>query len=149
MRSLAGLPFVIVLAACTSQSGFELPPADVYVNSGQRFTLQVGQTAGVVTSLAIDLVHFSGVLQDNRCPTDVQCVAAGSATVLLSVQTALNVQDVSLEVPPEGTAEVVVDELTITAFGVRPNAQAGVTIAPLDYVVGLTATQSGNIPLPN
>ncbi len=149
MRSLAGLPFVVVLAACTSQSGFELPPADKYVNSGQPFTLQVGQTAGVLTSVAVDLVHFSGVLQDSRCPIEVECITAGSATVLLSVQTALNVHDVSLEVPPEGTAEIVVDELTITAFGVRPNAQAGVTIAPLDYVVGLTVTESGNIPLPN
>jgi len=149
IRTLAALLFVLVLTACTTQSGTQLPEAEFFVNVGQQFGLRVGETAGVVTSLAIALVRFNGVIQDSRCPVDVQCITAGSATVLLSVQSALNVHDVTMEVPPEGTVEVVVDELTVTAVGVRPNAQQGATIDPLDYVVGLTVTESSTIPIPN
>jgi hypothetical protein len=43
----------------------------------------------------------------------------------------------------------VVEELTITALGLRPAAVSGVTIPPLDYVVGLTVTVSGTLPVPN
>ena len=149
IRTLAALLFVLVLTACTTQSGTQLPEAEFFVNVGQQFGLRVGETAGVVTSLAIALVRFNGVIQDSRCPVDVQCITAGSATVLLSVQSALNVHDVTMEVPPEGTVAVVVDELTVTAVGVRPNAQQGATIDPLDYVVGLTVTESSTIPIPN
>jgi hypothetical protein len=148
-RSLAVLLFVLVLTACTSQNSVELPEAEFFVNAGQQFGLRVGETAGVVTSQTIDLVRFNGVAQDSRCPVDVECVQAGSATVLLSVQSALSVQDVTLEVPPEGTVELVVEELTITALGLRPAAVSGVTIPPLDYVVGLTVTVSGTLPVPN
>jgi hypothetical protein len=143
-RSLAVLLFVLVLAACTSQSGPQIPEADLYVNTGQDFGLRVGETAGVVASQTIDLIRFNGVTQDSRCPADVQCVQAGSATVLLSVQTALNAHDITLDVPPEGTVQVVVDELTVTSFGVRPNAQQGVTISPLDYIVGLRVVESSS-----
>jgi hypothetical protein len=149
IRCLAGCSLALVLAACTSQSGGTLPEADVYVLVGQQFPLGVGQTAAVFASQAIDLVRFNGVLQDSRCPVDVTCVTAGSAAVLLTVQTALNVHDVSLEVPPEGTAEVIVDELTVTVVRLLPSAQQGVTIDPLDYVVWLVATESGSIPIPN
>jgi hypothetical protein len=149
IRTLAALLFVLVLTACTTQSGTQLPEAEFFVNVGQQFGLRVGETAGVVTSLAIALVRFNGVIQDSRCPVDVQCITAGSATVLLSVQSALSVHDITMEVPPEGTVEVVVDELTVTAVGVRPNAQQGATIDPLDYVVGLTVTESSTIPIPN
>jgi hypothetical protein len=148
IRSLAALFLVLILTACTSQSGPELPDAEFFVNVGQQFTLRVGETGGVVTSQAIALVRFNGVIQDNRCPIDVQCVIAGAATVLLTVQTALNVRDVTLDVPPDGTVELTVDELTVTSFGVRPEALDGVTINPLDYVVGLTVTESSTIPIP-
>ena len=149
IRTLAALLFVLVLTACTTQSGTQLPEAEFFVNAGQQFGLRVGETAGVVTSLAIALVRFNGVIQDSRCPVDVQCITAGSATVLLSVQSALNVHDITMEVPPEGTVEVVVDELTVTAVGVRPNAQQGATVDPLDYVVGLRVNESGTIPIPS
>ncbi|MCI0409198.1 MAG: hypothetical protein L0191_11670 [Acidobacteria bacterium] len=149
IRSLGALLFVLILTACTTQSGTQLPEAEIFVQAGQQFGLRVGETAGVLTSQAIALVRFNGVTQDSRCPLDVQCITAGSATVLLSVQTALSVQDVTMEVPPEGTVELVVDELTVTAIGVRPNAQQGVTIDPLDYIVGLRVTESSTVPIPS
>jgi len=148
IRTLAALLFVLVLTACTSQGGPELPNADFFVSAGQQFALRVGETAGVVTSQVIVLVRFNGVTQDSRCPAGVECITAGSATVLVSVQTALNVHDITLEVPPEGTIEQAVDEVTIVVFGVRPSAAEGVTIPALDYVVGMRVNESGTIPLP-
>jgi hypothetical protein len=148
IRSLIALTSVLVLTACTSTNSVELPEADFFVNEGQQFGLRVGETAGIVTSQTIDLVRFNGVSQDNRCPADVECIVAGAATVLLSVQSALNVHDVTMDVPPEGSASLEIDELTVTALGVRPDALSGVTISPLDYVVGLTVT-SGPLPVPN
>jgi hypothetical protein len=37
----------------------------------------------------------------------------------------------------------------VRCFGVRPNAAQGVTIPPLDYVVGLTVREASAAPLPN
>ncbi len=149
IRTAAALLFVLVLTSCTSQSGPQLPQAELFVNAGQQFALRVGETAGVATSQAFVLVRFNGVIQDSRCPLDVECITAGSATTLLSVQTALNVHDVTMEVPPNGTVELVVDEVTVVALGIRPNAQQGVTIDPLDYIVGLRVNESGTIPVPS
>jgi hypothetical protein len=114
---------------------------------GEEFGLRVGDTAAFETSQAIDLIRFNGVSQDSRCPVDVQCVTAGSATVLLSVQTALSSHDITLDVPPEGTVEVVVDEIMVTATRLLPNAREGQTIDPLDYIVGLMVVESSVTPI--
>lgn len=107
--------------------------------------MQIGQTGGVVVTSAVVLVRFNGILDDSRCPVDVQCVTAGFATARLTVQTALNVRDVSLEIPPTGTVEQEVDEVTVVAVGLRPDAQSGVTINPLTYVIGLKVLETGSI----
>jgi hypothetical protein len=142
------LGLVAILAACSSNTGTQLPDADFFVSPGQAFGLQIGQTAGVLTSSATVLVRFNGVTGDNRCPVDVQCVVAGAATSRLTVQTALNVRDVSLDVPPSGSVQQEVDEITLVAVGIRPDAEAGVTINPLTYVIGLNVLETGSIPLP-
>lgn len=148
-RTLLALLTVLILCACTSNSGPSLPDADFYVNAGQAFPLQVGQTAGVaLTTGTFGLVRFSGVSQDSRCPIDVTCVQAGSATVLLSVQTTLDVKEIELEVPPTGEVQQDVAEVTVVVLGLQPAAQSGVTINPLDYVVGVRVDETGSIPLP-
>lgn len=147
-RSLATLLFVLVLSACTSQSGPQLPEADFGVPLGLEFPLRVGETAAFQTSQAIGLIRFNGVTQDSRCPVDVQCVSAGSAIVLLSVQTALSAHDITVEFIPGGTVQAVVDELTVTVTRVLPNAQEGVTIDPLDYIVGLIVVESSAASIP-
>jgi hypothetical protein len=110
--------------------------------------MRIGETAGVVTNVATVLVRFNGVVTDSRCPVDVQCVTAGYATSRLTVQTALSVKDISMDVPPSGTVQEEVDEVTVVANGVRPDAIEGVTINPIDYVIGLTVLETGSIPLP-
>jgi hypothetical protein len=36
----------------------------------------------------------------------------------------------------------------VVVLGLQPAAQSGVTINPLDYVVGLRVDETGSIPLP-
>jgi hypothetical protein len=138
----------LVLTACTSNNTGGLPEADLYVSPGQLFALRVGETAAVVGSAAFDLVRFSGVSNDSRCPQGVTCVTEGFATVLLSVQSALAVTDVQMEVPPGGSVELTVEELTIEIVELRPAAQDGVTIDPLNYLAAMRVRESGSITPP-
>jgi hypothetical protein len=134
----------LILAACTSSST-QLPDADFFVGAGQNFGLRVGDTAGVVTTTSIVLVRFNAVLDDSRCPEDVECVQAGFATVSLTVQTALEVTDTTLEVPPDGNVSVEVEEVTVDLIELRPPAQSGVTIDPLSYVTIMRVRETGSI----
>jgi len=70
---------------------------------------------------------------------------AGFATIVLSVQSALAVNEVQIQVPPSGEAQVVVEELTIDVLDLRPAAQEGVEINLLDYTVALRVRQTGEL----
>jgi hypothetical protein len=144
-------PFLLIasaLSACTSDSSPTLPDADFFVSPGQLFALRVGDTAAVVTASAFVLVRFNGVFGDSRCPQGVECVTAGHATVVLTVQTALALDEVSFEVPPQGGTQQVVREVTVEILELRPAAQGGVRIDPLSYLVGMRVLETGSIPLP-
>jgi hypothetical protein len=144
-RTLKTLPLLLVLAACTSNSSSQIPEADFYVSVGQPFGLRVGDTAGVVTSTSIDLVRFNGVLDDSRCPEDAECVQAGYATVSLSVQTALEITDITIQVPPDGNVEQEVEEVTIDVIELRPQAQSGISTDPLSYITIMSVRETGSI----
>lgn len=151
--TLALLPLFLALTlaslGCTSRSGPTLPDTDFFVQSRQPFALRVGDTAGVVGLTTIFVIHFSAVLADNRCPQDVTCVQEGAVSLVLTVQTSLDVQDVTIEVPPSGEAEVVVaEELRIRVIEVAPPAREGVELDLLDYAVAMTATDLSAPPLP-
>lgn len=135
---------VAILWGCTGSTA-TLPDADFFVTQGAPFQTRVGETVGVETPDSIILVSMSDVLDDSRCPVNVACVDAGHATVRLAIQTALAVQDVDIEVPPTGEVQVVVEEVTVTVLGLLPEAQEGVTIGLLEYLVGLRVVQTGEI----
>jgi len=136
---------VAILWGCNSNSQGTLPEADFFVSDGQGFTLRVGETAGIQTVSAINIIRFSGVLDDSRCPENVQCAVAGFATVLLSVQSALAITEIQLQVPPGGTAQMVVEELTIDVIALNPAAEAGIEINLLDYAVALRVRQTSDL----
>jgi hypothetical protein len=50
---------------------------------GQDFSLRVGQSA--IVAVAEFTVRFQAVLEDSRCPVNVDCVWAGNAKVALDV----------------------------------------------------------------
>jgi hypothetical protein len=139
---------VAVVWGCTGSSNPAFPDADFFVSQGSPFLLRIGETVGIQTFDTIVIVQMSDVLNDSRCPEDVTCVSAGFATVRLAVQTALEVQDVNIDVPPDGAAEVVVEEVTVTVLGLNPPAQDGVTIDLLDYEMALRVVQTGDLGVP-
>jgi hypothetical protein len=139
---------VAVVWGCTGSSNPAFPDADFFVSQGSPFLLRIGETVGIQTFDTIVIVQMSDVLNDSRCPEDVTCVSAGFATVRLAVQTALEVQDVNIDVPPDGAAEAVVEEVTVTVLGLNPPAQEGVTIDLLDYEMALRVVQTGDLGVP-
>ena len=133
---------VAILWGCTGNSSSTLPDADFFVTQGAPFLLRLGESVGVQTPSTIVLIQVSDVLGDTRCPENVTCVDAGSVTLELAVQTELAVQDVTVEVPPEGNVQVVVEEVTIDILGVRPAAQEGVIIDLLDYETAMSVVET-------
>ena len=133
---------VAILWGCTGNSGPTLPDADFFVAQGAPFLLRLGQSVGIQTPSTIVIVQVSDVLGDTRCPENVTCVEAGHVTLQIAVQTELAVQDVIVEVPPEGNVQVVVEEVTLDILGVRPAAQDGVTINILDYETALSVFET-------
>jgi hypothetical protein len=73
----AGLSLVVG-AAATAES-------ESVVLLGQPFALAEGESAVVDGALN---VRFNSVVQDSRCPTDVQCVWAGNAEIMVEVAAA-------------------------------------------------------------
>lgn len=133
---------VAILWGCTGNSGPTLPDADFFVVQGAPFLLRLGQSVGIQTPSTIVIVQVSDVLGDTRCPENITCVEAGHVTLQIAVQTELAVQDVIVEVPPEGNVQVVVEEVTLDILGVRPAAQDGVTINILDYETALSVFET-------
>ncbi len=70
------------------------------------------------------------VLEDSRCPTDVQCIQAGTVRVRTQLQTGQGSaeQIFALNKPITTEAEI------ITLIEVTPTKNSKVTISPSDYV---------------
>src|SRR5881392_626914 len=49
---------------------------------GQDFAIAVGASARIGKTDLV--VHFDRVVNDSRCPSDVQCITAGDATVVVT-----------------------------------------------------------------
>jgi hypothetical protein len=77
--ALASVALVLLASSCSSSPTDASPvPLD------RDFDLRVTES---VRLDATDLViHFDAVLNDSRCPVDVQCVTAGDATVRMTVR---------------------------------------------------------------
>ncbi|HEY0662398.1 MAG TPA: hypothetical protein VGD21_13885 [Lysobacter sp.] len=71
-RSVSMLVLVTALAACASAGTAR------GVSPGQAFMMQPGERVALPDQSAL---HYVGVVNDSRCPPDVQCIRAGDATV--------------------------------------------------------------------
>lgn len=70
------------LAGC--QLNHEAKADSIDANVDQPFTLQGGQEASI--SSQSTKVRFDDVLEDSRCPTEVECFWTGQARIAVSVQ---------------------------------------------------------------
>lgn len=131
-RFLLAGAMAIVMSGCTTPSG--ITPV-IHVQPGRQFELAVGQEAQIQGSAVS--VRFSGVGEDSRCGTDVQCIWAGNAVVRLTLsssattpsESALNTGLEPRQTPYAG--------FTIRLVGLKPAPKAGRTIPQTDYVATL------------
>ena len=131
MVAASALGAAVLGIACSGDDGPEPTP----IALGEKATLAPG------ASLIADgvTVTFVRVERDSRCATDVTCVRAGEAFVVLVLQSGGESHEVSLEMPPQG-------EVRQTVAGVKFRVQQGreMTLKGFDGpVVPLEAGQAG------
>ena len=131
MSVFAVLCCVLILGAC--DQGATAPTASLNAD----FTLAPGQTVTIESTATT--VHFDRVVQDSRCPTDVQCIRAGEAIVRIVVKSSSGAQDYELN--SERREPVHRDDLTITLVEVKPPRVSTRPIAPDEYRVTLRVTK--------
>lgn len=129
------LAVVVLLGACSSNQSepTDASPSVITVQVGQTFELKPGQTA----QLGQLQIAFRGVSQDSRCPSDVQCVWAGDATVRINAAYArMAWQPFDLHTGVEPRSARYRDN-TITVVELKPGTHSGRQIAASDYVLTL------------
>jgi hypothetical protein len=129
---------VVVLAAATA--GCAGTPTSVQANLGQEVSLSVGQTA-VVQSQQLK-IKFVEVVNDSRCPADVQCFWQGEANCLVEITLAQSVQRFVLTQPglTGGLAAKDFNGYELH-FKLEPYPQSAKTTAKGDYRLHLTITR--------
>jgi hypothetical protein len=87
-------------------------------------------------------ITFEGVAADSRCPTGVQCVWAGDATAVFTLQkppaAALHR---TLHTSGRFERQVDYEGFVVRLEDIKPHPQDGVTIAPTDYRATLVVTR--------
>ena len=116
------------LAACSAVRT-EVPTAVPNAD----FDLAVGDSVRIRDSRL--LVRFDSVTDDSRCPTDVQCVWAGNATVRLAVDSAGHGAAVDLRTSVQQPSTVF--GRTIELRGLRPPRTSGTPPPYSQYVATL------------
>lgn len=127
------------LAGCSSSAREPLSsnPAEAVVSAerGQTFELRPGQTARIGSEGL--LIGFRGVVNDSRCPTDVNCVWSGDAQVNLAVtigRMAWTSLALHTHVEPRSAT---FRNYTISVVSLRPDPHSETRIPSQNYVVTL------------
>ncbi|MDT5008327.1 MAG: hypothetical protein QOJ24_5503 [Mycobacterium sp.] len=90
----------LAMTACQASRKAEADPVDFAL--GQQFPLSGGQEATIAGENL--RVRFTAVLEDSRCPTEVECFWTGQARIAVAVE-------------PAGRAATIVDFSTNPAPG--------------------------------
>jgi hypothetical protein len=114
---------------------FAACPAATTTSSMSTVTLEakIGKT---IVAHDFSLTPLS-VVQDSRCPTDVQCIQAGTVQVKASLSGGLGQYNATLELNKPFTNE----EVTITLVSVTPGKVSTHQISPSEYVFTFTITK--------
>ena len=145
-----GFTFLAPLAACAADRGRvdTSPPesdegyrdyerATSVVRYDQPFRLAYGRTVKVERTKT--RARFAELIEDSRCPRNVQCIQAGRARVRLSVQRG-NAAPVSIELSTDqDSATRNAGGVTWELQAVEPYPTAGVERRPQDYTITLVA----------
>ncbi len=134
LLSLAALPLV---TSCDLLKILQPPEIEVQLN--EVFQLALGQTARLPSeNLSI---AFQAVVEDSRCPVNVQCVWAGNASVTLEVvQAGQSNKTLTLNSTIEPHAANY-GNFRIRFEDLKPQPQADRTIQPGEYRLSLSVTR--------
>ncbi len=103
-------------------------------NFPQTVELQPRASKKVSSDLTIRL---TSVLEDSRCPTDVQCAWEGNAEILLELSGG-DLETVHLNTGPQFPSTEVYNGYTITLQELKPHPTEGMNISESDYTAVLS-----------
>jgi hypothetical protein len=124
---------VALLSACQNNRP-PAPPEQQGQATPAEVTLRVGETTRVNN---VD-IRFTGVLEDSRCPSDVQCIWAGNGRVSLAVGPRRGTQGPTDQVllnTYEGDKTGESWGLRVTLVDLTPAPKSTQPIPPESYVV--------------
>lgn len=141
LKPCVGGLLAIALAGCATPSqpgGSGNPATAIQVQTNREFDIAVGQEARLDGTPIV--LRFRSVSNESRCPSDVQCVWAGNAVVLLGLTMG--------EMPAAEAALNTTLDPKITKFGgysvrlvgLTPYPQTGKPIPAGSYVARLEVT---------
>lgn len=131
-RTLAAKGYETLLANVVSRLGFVLnSESDIdalvgALNTGEHVEARIG---AVAEALGVRVTPHE-VLEDSRCPVDVECVHAGTVRVRATLASGLGTADQTFELNKPITTEAEF----VTLVRVEPIAREGVAIEAHEYV---------------
>ncbi len=149
------LPFVSLPQACTTEAKIcpdgsavgrtgpncefaacpETSDGESGIVSGTKVTVMV--KLGKSVEALGETIEPLKVVQDSRCPRDVQCIWAGTVQLEVQVLGGMGPGTLTLELGKPGTTEV--NEITLT--DVKPAPKSTVDIADSDYIFTFEVTR--------
>ena len=135
---IAALMMMLGTSCHSFQSG-DSEGETVQVQKGSEFDLMTGQTARISGSFVN--IKFTGVREDSRCPSDVQCVWQGNAVVLLALRHANGpATDTALSVNQEPRS-MRYENFFVTVRGLMPARRTDHPLKQEEYTVTLRITE--------
>lgn len=120
---------LLILAGCSSLPTIDSLPA--------TYTFKFGKDVQLVDPDVI--IRFAEVIQDSRCPVNVECIQAGSATLRFTVIEPDN--DQFTAVLETGQPPQTADGLTFRLISVDPAPRQGQFLDPATYTATVEITR--------
>lgn len=89
--------------------------------------IEIGMNTPLVSNNV--MISAAKVIEDSRCPSDVQCIQAGTVRVLLNTDTAAGTSTIEMALGETRT----VGDFTFSLDGVKPYPVSTKKISPADY----------------
>jgi hypothetical protein len=109
---------------------------------GSQFELKINQTTAIESdNIKVKLLN---VMNDSRCPSDVQCIWAGQVSILVNVtKNNVNLGDVTLTLGAGNPDLAVknVGDYTVEVIEVNPYPISTHKIKPSEYIVTLKVSK--------
>lgn len=118
----------VVEQVVQNEQGEGKPTVPVIANASGIVEITITETGRSSASGGVEIAPI-GILEDSRCPVDVQCIQAGTVRLRTNVRTSAGVSTVDFTL---GKAVSVAGE-TITLTGVLPEKNSKQPTAYADY----------------